>query len=1296
MGKSLGLRVVIVALAALVALGCATRYRIETLEPTSDAFHKERIRLLGELQKSPTNASVLYQLGLGFARMNQHRVALNYFDRAHQASPKNAEILMHRGLTAQHLGLRMSAWQDFQRVLELDPTKRQALVKPYAKLLRSVAERFRRYRQFERAIQVIDQLRLLQGKLDASDRLILAEVHFQRARRQIRPHSTDKKALEKAMADLKRADALGLKSAELQLWLGIALLARGSKREAHKHFDRFTGVPSENVARVERLLTLLRDYGHSAEGIERLQDYLKRHPHAPPRFHRQLGDLLLAAGKNREALSAYESWLKRSGKSSRARLALRLASTMIQKRMYTQAASLFHKAIELEPDDAAPFRLLLIYARQRSSDGSSVRMQAMLDELITKHPRPGWVRSAVGELYREVGDSKRALEYFEQALKATPPYWRALLGIARLQQLAGDRSRRDQAINRWLASQNKNARSYRDAGDLLMELQERDDAMKLYRAGMRSKGDLESMLLRAYVYRLEGEFSKETTEVDGFLRNLTKNSRSSALLAIGRFYLELHDNRPALRYLGQLVSAERDANARQGHLLLGDLYSVQPLRNLSRAAVHYRGYLALTTSDKRKALEKLCAHLDDRSGLQSLQAELFEQLAQYHPNKKAFYLQIGRRFLDRRDGTQALRFMRQYLKLSGGSADERIRVASLFADAKLTSQALQLIRDLPSKLLLKKVSAPGLHRELGDYLRRQGRVADAEAHYRRYLAQNEPDSNEMFRFGNTLSSSQFCDLAVYAYRLSGADTKGLQKGIVEPTKDERLSKKSHYTSSLHRMFMNLGRCYVAIAQPDRAEKAFDAALASRYRSYYYFSSIGGIFFRANYLKKAIKYYEQLYKQKYGSSRYVYRTILDIYIRTGMTDRIPKLVSAYIERHSRSRYYRPHRDIAKLLAEFGLFERAIAILEKARLKKPKDAEYAFYLGQFYLQDGQTAKGMAILRNLTDVSSWGSHAGLRYAEMGLRVLMRRGMFRDALLIADKVLKANPSEARWLLLRGTLYARLGDAVKAKRDIGDALTTQLSLGRSLSSVVGEFRTLRRLDLAIELLNHLRLLNPKRATHLRDLAQLYAENGQIDDAKQSYLEYARLDKNGLLAAARFFRRIGELDRARRLLLKTFDVPRFTQLQQVLIELHDIYSTLGRRNELDSVVNQLVLSQRDKQQAYKLVVAYYQRFYDAEKLRRAQEQLRKYTTHDARLFRAQVLLSEGKFESAMPLLRSLILRRESHSPRRYGFYSRYTRYRYWRRRVYFTLGLSGPQQVVSLVASYGRLDLARELARLAV
>lgn len=1297
MGKSSGLRAIAIALCFSFALGCATRYRIETLETSSDAFHKERIRVLAGLQKKPTDASLLLQAGIAFARMGQHRVALNYLDRANQAAPKNVEVLIYRADSAQQLGLRMSAWQDYQRILELDPTKKARIRKSYAKLLRSVVDRFRRYRQYERAIEVIEQLRALQG-LQPEDRKALAEVYFERARRRIRPFSKDAEQLKKALVDFRRADELGLRTLELQLWLGMAHLAGSRGDLANQRFDRFTGAPHESLERVERLIGLLRNYGHRDVAIARLSQYLARNPLAPARLHQDLGNLYLAAGRTKDALATYELWLTRAAKVDRTRLALKLASTFLQKQMYREAAVLLRKSVELAPDDAAPFRLLLIYAKQQGPPSTSQKMQALLDDLVAKHPRQGWVRATVGELYRQLGDNVSARVLFEKALQAKPPYVDALLGLARLHQLAGARVKRDEAILRYLAAKNRDARAYRGAGDLLLELQEPDDAMKLFRTGMRARGDIQPMLLRAYVLRLDGQFDKEREEIKQFLEKVASGKRSAALLGVARYHLELHDYVPALAYLAKLVESARDDNARTAHLLLGDLYAVPPLRNATRAARHYRGYMALVRNDKRRKLEALCARLDGKAGLEPLQAELYEMLAQYHKDKKAYYLSLGRRFLDRRDGAQALLFMKRYLKLAGGNADERIRVAAMFSAAKLSRYGLQLIRDLPRRQLLEKITSPSMHRELGDHFRQKGRTSDAEAHYRRYLAGADPDPDEMYRLGNTLASSSLCDLAVYAYRLSGVDTKGLQKGIVPPEREERAGNRTRYSGSLHQMFMGLGRCYVTISKPDRAETAFDAALATHYRSYYYYSSIGGIFFRANYLKKALKYYERLYTQKYGSSRYVYRTILDIYVRTGLTSRIPKLVSAYLERHRRSRHFRPHRDMARMLADFGQLDRAIAIIETAREKNPQDGEYVLALGEFYLRHGQVAKGLALYRTLLDASTWRSTGAQRFAEHALRTLMQRGLFREAVTLADEVLKAQPSESRWLLIRGTLYARLGDAEKARRDIADAFASpqMFTLSSQISSIISEFRNMKRLDLAIQLLNHVRLLNPKRPLYLRDLAQLYEENGQIEDAKQTYLEYVRLDKNALVAAARFFRRIGDIDRARRLLLKTFDVPRMRQESEVLSDLHDIYHSLGRAKELDGVITQYILSRRKKDAAYKVVVRYYQKFPDPEKLQKAMEQLRKYEPYDSRMYRAQQLLAQGKFDQAMPLLRSLVLRGEAPSVQPYGYLSRYTRYRYWRRRIYFSFGLSKTQQIVALVASYGRLDLARELARLAV
>jgi tetratricopeptide (TPR) repeat protein len=93
------------------------------IEKNTTAFDSRETQLKLQSQAAPNDASIIYQLGMHYARLQRWSEAQHMFARASQMDGLQAEYFANLAISLDHLGKRESAVAAYQRAIELAQTR---------------------------------------------------------------------------------------------------------------------------------------------------------------------------------------------------------------------------------------------------------------------------------------------------------------------------------------------------------------------------------------------------------------------------------------------------------------------------------------------------------------------------------------------------------------------------------------------------------------------------------------------------------------------------------------------------------------------------------------------------------------------------------------------------------------------------------------------------------------------------------------------------------------------------------------------------------------------------------------------------------------------------------------------------------------------------------------------------------------------------------------------------------------------------------------------------------------------
>nr|MCU0253697.1 tetratricopeptide repeat protein [Acidobacteriota bacterium] len=123
------------------------------------------------------------------------------------------------------------------------------------------------------------------------------------------------------------------------------------------------------------------------------------------------------------------------------------------------AANSFRRAIDLDPDYAAPYGNLARVRQAQGNDGEAARLLAKRAELRARDPVPDY-RRGLAELASEPG---KAIESFRRALDLDREFIQARLGLARAYLALGNYDAAERQVRRALRQSPHN----KEAAELL-------------------------------------------------------------------------------------------------------------------------------------------------------------------------------------------------------------------------------------------------------------------------------------------------------------------------------------------------------------------------------------------------------------------------------------------------------------------------------------------------------------------------------------------------------------------------------------------------------------------------------------------------------------------------------------------------------------------------------------------------------------------------------------------------------------------------------------------------------------
>ena len=244
--------------------------------------------------------------------------------------------------------------------------------------------------------------------------------------------------LEQARTFFETALHLRPDDVDTLVWLGDVALAQGHPDEAAPRFSKALSLePTSLSARfgLGRTALARQEYGRA---VEYLTEVLKRDPDAAGAHYplgmayRGLGDLRSAEAqlrqrKNHEILPADPLIVELEELLESPQAYESRGIRALNKKQWQEAAVLFRKGLDLEPDSAAlRYRLGTVMFMMGNAAGA----QAQFEQVVRASPDYFLAQYSLGVMLQDKGRHPEAIERFRAALRARPGYTEARLRLA--------------------------------------------------------------------------------------------------------------------------------------------------------------------------------------------------------------------------------------------------------------------------------------------------------------------------------------------------------------------------------------------------------------------------------------------------------------------------------------------------------------------------------------------------------------------------------------------------------------------------------------------------------------------------------------------------------------------------------------------------------------------------------------------------------------------------------------------------------------------------------------------------
>jgi cellulose synthase operon protein C len=204
---------------------------------------------------------------------------------------------------------------------------------------------------------------------------------------------------------------------------GHIRLEVGQMAVAERAFARYSALEPDDARGPMMLAAVHLRRDNNSAAIEVLETFLKRRPNEAPAI-RLLASAYLRAGDYDKAAQTLERWSQIQRNESAVRQA-QGALSLLGKASAADIGAL--AAIDMVPGDDVSKAILL--AHEHLTLGEVAEAKSILQAPLKSHPNNPFLRSMLGRIEVNLGDSAAGRLHYEHALKSAPDFTPALIGL---------------------------------------------------------------------------------------------------------------------------------------------------------------------------------------------------------------------------------------------------------------------------------------------------------------------------------------------------------------------------------------------------------------------------------------------------------------------------------------------------------------------------------------------------------------------------------------------------------------------------------------------------------------------------------------------------------------------------------------------------------------------------------------------------------------------------------------------------------------------------------------------------
>ncbi|MEP7272944.1 MAG: protein kinase [Acidobacteriota bacterium] len=244
---------------------------------------------------------------------------------------------------------------------------------------------------------------------------------------------------------------------------------------------------------------------------------------------------------------------------------LQLGRALKQSGDRAGAKEAFAKAMSLRERAGEYDRLLIDGYYQLTAQNDRTKAAESFEQLLVRYPRDKEALHALTEIYRDLKQYDRSIEYGRRALALDPQFGAVWNAIGYTYLLKHDHVNAIDSFKRYAEAEPGNPNPFDSLGDTYTEAGLYDEAITAYQRSFEIKPnfyDYSALWKRAEVYFLKGDETQAVANAEQFLRNTTEINRRLGEQTLARVELYRGSLERARGHFGRAREAARRADSK--------------------------------------------------------------------------------------------------------------------------------------------------------------------------------------------------------------------------------------------------------------------------------------------------------------------------------------------------------------------------------------------------------------------------------------------------------------------------------------------------------------------------------------------------------------------------------------------------------------------------------------------------------------------------------------------------------------------------------------------------------------